>query len=233
MEHKRWPCSKPDRTDVKIILGATAVAHPPLAPEVALHLAGNVTDLWETLARSGRRPEDCFPYWAVAWVGGQAIARYVLDHPDLVAGRRVLDFAAGSGLGGIAAMTAGARSAIAAEIDPLGRTAIELNGTLNAVTVAVQAENAVESEPRAIDLILAGDVCYEREMTARVLPWLRSMQRRGTRVLIGDPGREYLPREGLTLLAQYEVRTAREVEGVECKHAAVYALADDGLVPEP
>ncbi|MFO1059002.1 MAG: 50S ribosomal protein L11 methyltransferase [Dongiaceae bacterium] len=189
----------------------TALDAPPLVPEIRLHLATEVTPLWQateaTLQATGLAP----PYWAFAWPGGQALARHLLDRPALVAGRRVLDFAAGSGLAAIAAARAGATSAEAAEIDPLACAAIALNAAANGVAVACGAEDLVGS-PSRWDVVLAGDVCYERPMAGRVAAWLRQLAGAGALVLMGDPGRTYLPASGLAEQARYRVPTSRELE---------------------
>lgn len=189
----------------------TALAAPPLVPEIRLHLASEVTPLWQateaTLQETGLAP----PYWAFAWPGGQALARHLLDHPDLAAGRRVLDFAAGSGLAAIAAARAGAVIAEAAEIDPLACAAIALNAEANAVRVECRAADLVGTAA-GWDLVLAGDVCYERPMAERVAAWLRDLAGAGATVLMGDPGRAYLPSAGLAEVARFRVPTSRELE---------------------
>src|SRR5690606_16467518 len=139
-------------------------------------------------------------------------ARYLLDHPQEVAGKRVLDFAAGSGLVGIAAMKAGAASALCADIDPFCAAAVEANAAVNSVVLDFTSDDLLDAPPPQVDVICAGDVCYEKPMTDRVLAWLTEAKARGTRVLIGDPGRTYFPREGLTFLAEYRVPTTRELE---------------------
>jgi predicted nicotinamide N-methyase len=188
----------------------TAIGHPALVPEIALYLASEVTPLWQAtedwLARTGTAP----PFWAFAWPGSIALARHILDHPAAVAGRRVLDFAAGGGLAAIAAALAGAASVEAAEIDPLAVAAIGLNAGLNGVRVTAACGDAVGSACRW-DLILCGDVCYEAPMTGHILPWLREMARTAE-VWLADPGRSYLPREGLAAFAAYAVPTTRELE---------------------
>ena len=189
----------------------TVIASPPLVPEIRLHLASEVVPLWQAteadLARHGLPP----PYWAFAWPGGQALARHLLDHPDIVRGQRVLDFAAGSGLGAIAAAKAGAASVAAAEIDRFAIAAIGLNATLNGVPIA-SIERDIVGEAGAWDVILAGDVCYERPMAERVGRWLGAMAASGRRVLMGDPGRNYLPKGGLTEIARYQVPTSLDLE---------------------
>lgn len=212
----------------EFIQAQTAIASPPLVPELRLHLATEVTKLWQateaTLAQSNLPP----PYWAFAWPGGQALARYVLDHPETVRGRRVLDFAAGCGLGALAALRAGAAAATAAEIDGVAAKAIALNARLNNMTVASTADDLTEREPREAardwDVVLAGDVFYERPMAEAVEPWLRDVARRGVRVLVADPGRAYLPKAGLAELARYTVPTSRDLEDRETRETVVYAL---------
>ena len=193
------------------VAAQTVLATPPLVPEIRLHLATEITPLWQAtearLAESGVAP----PYWAFAWPGGQAVARHLLDHPALVAGKRVLDFAAGSGLAAIAAAMAGAASVEAAEIDALACAAIALNAAANGVAVACRAADLVDG-PGAWDVVLAGDVCYERPMAERVMPWLRRLAGRGALVLMGDPGRNYLPASGLAEVARLVVPTSRELE---------------------
>ncbi|MFJ6025092.1 class I SAM-dependent methyltransferase [Brevundimonas sp. NPDC092305] len=196
----------------------------PHAPEISLWLADEITPIWrlteEELGELGLPP----PFWAFAWAGGQALARWLLDNPGEVAGQRVLDFATGSGLVGVAAMKAGAASALCADIDPFCEAAVTLNAGANAVDLTFTGLNLLDTPPPDVDVICAGDVCYEKPMTERVLAWLQAAKAHGTRVLIGDPGRTYFPREGLTFLAEYRVPTTRELEDQEIKRAAVWAL---------
>ncbi len=188
----------------------TLVAGPPLVPEIALHLASEITPIWQAteawLSREGIEP----PFWAFAWPGSIALARQVLDHPAAVAGRRVLDFAAGCGLAAIACARAGAASVEAAEIDPLADAAIRLNAALNGVAIATSARDVV-GEACRWDLILCGDVCYAAPMTRHVLPWLRRMAAEAE-VWLADPGRAYVPREGTTPLGRTLVPTTLELE---------------------
>jgi len=197
---------------------------PPLVPEIRLYLATEVTPIWlateETLARSGLSP----PFWAFAWAGGQALARYLLDHPDEVAGRSVLDFGAGSGLIAIAAAKAGATSVSAAEIDNFAAAAIAANAALNDVEIAVQTADLLATIKSGWDVVTAGDVCYERPMADRVTGWLRMLTARGTLVLLGDPGRAYLPAEGLIERARYLVPTSRELEDRETRETVVWEV---------
>jgi predicted nicotinamide N-methyase len=208
------------------ILENTRLQRPPHTPEIVLHLADEVTPLWrlteEGLGELGLPP----PFWAFAWAGGQALARYVLDHPEIVTGRRVLDFATGSGLVAIAAMKAGAASALGADVDPFCAAAVALNAEANGVEVAFTHTDLLDAPaPSDLDVILAGDICYERPLAQRVERWLRAAHARGAEVLLGDPGRTYLPRDRLRALAEYRVATTRELEDQEVKRTAVYALA--------
>ena len=200
----------------------TTVAQPPLVPEISLHLATRITPIWQAteawLAREGIEP----PFWAFAWPGGIATARLLLDRPGLVAGRRVLDFAAGCGIAAIAAARCGA-SVEAAEIDPLAAAALRLNAALNGVEIAVTEGDVVGAECRW-DVILAGDVCYEAPMTAHILPWLRRLAEAGAEVLLADPGRAYLPGSGLEPVARHAVPTSRELEDRELREVVIYRL---------
>jgi predicted nicotinamide N-methyase len=162
------------------------------------------------------------PFWAFAWLGGQALARYVLDHPAEVRGLRVLDLATGSGLAALAAARAGAAHVTAVDVDPHSAAAVRLNAQLNDLAVDVLLADVLADQPPDVDVVLAGDVCYDREMTPRVLAWLGRV--RG-RVLLGDPGRDYLPRSGFDELASYDVPTTRALEGVEVKRVRVLTPA--------
>jgi predicted nicotinamide N-methyase len=202
----------------------TAVASPPLVPEIRLYLATEITPIWqateETLARSGLPP----PYWAFAWAGGQALARFLLDHPERVAGRSVLDFGAGSGIVAIAAAKAGAALVLAAEIDHFAAAAIDANAALNDVAIAVKTMDLLDTIDPRWEVVTAGDVCYERPMADRVTAWLRGLAARGALVLLGDPGRAYLPSEGLVELARYLVPTSRELEDRDTRDAIVWQV---------
>jgi predicted nicotinamide N-methyase len=195
----------------------TRLSTAPLVPEIALFLATEITPIWQAsetwLATHDLPP----PYWAFAWPGGQALARYVLDHPGFVAGKRVLDFAAGCGLAGIAAAKSGAARVVAAEIDAVAKAAIRLNAAQNHVTVEVVAGDVVGRPAEAWDLILCGDVCYEAPMTRHILPWLRVASTHA-QVWIADPGRAYVPKQGLLWHAAYDVPTTLELEDrISCK----------------
>ncbi|MGF1629831.1 MAG: methyltransferase [Kiloniellaceae bacterium] len=202
----------------------TRLEAPPLVPEVTLHLASEVVPLWEAteaeLARQGLPP----PFWAFAWAGGQALARYLLDHPDVVRGKRVLDFAAGSGLQGIAAKLAGAASVEAVDIDAFACAACRLNAAANKVEIAVREEDAVGTANPGWDVVLAGDVCYERPAAEAITAWLRGIAGPKCLVLLGDPGRTYLPRHGLERIIAYGVKTSRELEDSDLRNAVVWRV---------
>ncbi|MES2254912.1 MAG: methyltransferase [Pseudomonadota bacterium] len=196
---------------------------PPLVPEIRLHLASEVIPLWckteEELAEIGVPP----PYWAFAWAGGQALARYLLDHPDIVANKRVLDFGSGSGLVALAAAKARAAHVVAADIDPFAIAAITRNAAVNNVNVETTSENVIGTDDH-FDLILVGDMCYERPLAERLMAWLKISQ---ADVLLGDPGRSYFPKTGLTQLATYSVPTTRELEDREIRQTGVWQLNRD------
>lgn len=201
----------------------TRVLAPSHVPELALHLADDAVSLWELteerLGELGLPP----PFWAFAWAGGQALARYVLDHPETVRGKSVMDVASGSGLVAIAAMKAGAASALAIDIDAFASHAAILNAELNGVAVEVSDADPV-GRPTEADVILVGDLFYDRDLAPRVLAWLIAMQAEGKTVLIGDPGRTYLPREKLEQIAAYDIPVTRALEDAEVKRAAVWRL---------
>lgn len=206
------------------ILANTRLQPVSHTPEISLWLADEVTPIWrlteEELGEMGLPP----PFWAFAWSGGQALARWVLDHPDQIAGQRVLDFATGSGLVGIAALKAGAAEVLGVDIDPFAGAAVALNAEANGVRMAFTDADLLDAPPPQVDLILAGDVCYEKPMTERVLGWLAAARANGTEVRIGDPHRTYFPRSGLEFLAEYTVPTTRELEDQTVKRASVWRL---------
>ena len=206
------------------ILANTRLQSPPHTPELSLHLADEITPIWrmteEALEEIGLPP----PFWAFAWAGGQALARYILDAPQTVAGQRVIDFASGSGIVAVAAARAGASSVLAADIDGFCGAALALNAEANGVTADFTDKDLLDGPPPEADVILAGDICYEKPLAARVMAWLEAGARRGARVLIGDPGRSYFPREGLVRLAEYQVPTTRELEDMEVKRTAVWTF---------
>jgi predicted nicotinamide N-methyase len=212
------------RDPTAFIRANTAVAAPPLTPEIRLWLADEAIALWEAgeaeLEASGLPP----PFWAFAWAGGQALARYLLDHPQEVAGKRVLDFAAGSGLQAIAAAKAGAAAVEASEVDVFAAAAIGLNAALNGVEIAVIEGDVINSGLSDWDLILAGDVFYERDLASRAEPWLRRLSGQGVTVLVGDPGRGFLPKAGLERVVAYAVKTDRALEDTDVRNAVVWRL---------
>jgi len=201
----------------------TVVGHAALVPEIALHLATELTPIWQAseawLAREGIEP----PFWAFAWPGSQALARLILDGALSVAGHRVLDFAAGGGLAAIAAARCGAASVEAAEVDPLARAAIALNAAANGVALSIPAADLVGAANRWTT-VLAGDVCYAAPMAARILPWLRGLAGAGAAVWLADPGRAYVPHDGLAPLATISVPTTRELEDREERVVTVAGL---------
>ena len=203
----------------------TALRRPSLVPHIQLHAAAEITPIWQAtedwLAERGVAP----PFWAFAWPGGQALARHILDHSEVVSGRRVLDFAAGGGIAAIACALAGAASVEAADIDPLACEAIRLNAIQNGVEVRV-ADTDLVGQDGGWDLILCGDVCYEAPMTGHILPWLRRLAHQAD-VWIADPGRAYLPTTGLRSLAVYRVPTTLELEDRTEREVTIYRLLAD------
>ena len=210
----------PDRFE-EFIHANTTFASPPHVPEIGLYLADEAHDLWhrteEELQEIGLPP----PFWAFAWAGGQGLARYVLDNPEVVRGKRVLDFATGSGLVAIAAAKAGAAEMVATDIDPFCASAVRLNAAANGVSVVFDGRDHV-GEDIAADVLLAGDVFYDREFAERLVPWFSRLAEGGITVLVGDPGRSYLPRELLTKLAEYQVPVTRALEDAEVKRTTVW-----------
>ncbi|TPI52763.1 methyltransferase [Mesorhizobium sp. B3-1-7] len=207
----------------KFILDNTALMAPPHVPEVLLHLADEAHDLWlrteEELAEIGLPP----PFWAFAWAGGQGLARYVLDHPATVRGKTVLDFASGSGLVAIAAAKAGATKVVAADIDPFCGTAVGLNLEANGVKAEFLGADCIGTDA-GWDVVLAGDVFYDKVFADRLMPWFKTLRKRGADIVVGDPGRSYLPRSGLEPLAAYEVPVTRVLEDAEVKRTTVWRL---------
>jgi predicted nicotinamide N-methyase len=208
----------------RFILANTVLTAPPHVPEIALHLADEAHDLWlrteEELAEIGLPP----PFWAFAWAGGQGLARHVLDRPELVRGRTVLDFASGSGLVAIAAARAGAAEVLAADIDPFCAAAIRLNAETNGVEIDFSGDDLI-GEDDGWDVLLAGDVFYDRAFADRLMPWFTALKARGAAILVGDPGRSYLPKAGLEKLAAYEVPVTRALEDAEVKRTTVWRVA--------
>lgn len=221
---RREGVSRPITDPAAFIRAETRLRPVPLVPEISLHVADEAVPIWhrteEELGELGLPP----PFWAFAWAGGQALARHVLDHPDAVRGKRVLDFASGSGLVGIAAMKAGAVSVSCADIDPFAVAAIALNGEANGVVLTPVQDDLIGRDD-GWDTVLAGDIAYERDLAEKVFAWLLALAARGASVLIGDPGRTYLPKDRLEKLAEYSVPVTRELEDMEIKRTAVWRPA--------
>ncbi|MDO9416531.1 class I SAM-dependent methyltransferase [Pararhizobium sp.] len=205
----------------QFILDNTVILSPPHVPEIQLHLATEAHDLWlkteDELQEIGLPP----PFWAFAWAGGQGLARYVLDHPETVKGRRVIDFASGSGLVAIAAKLAGAESVLAVDIDPWSATAVRLNCGLNGVSLDQSGGDIIGRDDGA-DVYLAGDVFYDSDFALRLIPWFSALAGRGAMVLVGDPGRSYCPKERMRACATYEVPVTRALEDSDVKKTTVW-----------
>jgi predicted nicotinamide N-methyase len=215
-----------DAEATEFIRANTMPAAPPLLPGLTLQLATEITPIWQAteivLQEIGVEP----PFWAFAWAGGQAVARYIADHPEIVSGKDIVDFGAGSGLIAIAAEQAGAARVRAIDIDPVAAAAIRLNAAANQVSIEVVTENVIGRDLGA-DLILVGDMCYERELAETMIVWLRGCAGRGVRVLLGDPGRTYRPAVGLREIARYTVPTSLELEDRTEREAVVWELLPD------
>ena len=211
----------PAESRAAFVRANTRLLAPPFAPEMRLHLADEAVELWikteAELQTSGLPP----PFWAFAWAGGQALARWIGDHPGAVVGRRALDFASGSGIVAIAAALAGAAGVEASEIDPFAQAAIALNAGENRVAVEILSADVIGTDD-GWDVVLAGDVAYERDMAATVFAWLEALARRGALVLVGDPRRSYLALDRLECVAEYSVPTTRALEDAEIKRAGVF-----------
>jgi predicted nicotinamide N-methyase len=205
----------------QFILENTAIMAPPHVPELSLHLADEAHDLWlkteEELEEIGLPP----PFWAFAWAGGQGLARYILDNRHVVRGKRVLDFATGSGLVAIAARMAGAASVTAVDIDPWTESAVQMNAALNKVDIAFAGGDVIGSE-RGEEVILAGDVFYDRSFAENLMPWFEELVSDAKTVLVGDPGRNYCPKDRLEKLAEYQVPVTRALEDNAVKKTTVW-----------
>jgi predicted nicotinamide N-methyase len=208
------------------IRAQTRLLATPHAPEITLYLADEATELWQKtedeLGEIGLPP----PFWAFAWAGGQALARYLLDHPALISGRSVLDFASGSGLVAIAAAKVGAAKVEACDIDDFALAAMQLNAQANGVELKIRSDDLIGRD-EGWQVVLAGDVSYERDMAQNVTDWLHGLSRRGALVLIGDPGRAYLDRQRLEVVAEYQVPVTRTLEDCEIKRSQVWRFRDD------
>jgi predicted nicotinamide N-methyase len=204
----------------------TAFERPAMVPEFRLWLATEYVPIWQATEAWLEEQNVDPPYWAFCWPGGQAVARYLLDHPEMVRGKRVIDFAAGSGVSSMAAAQAGAKSVTANDIDLLSLVAARLNASANGLTFEVSADDWLanpQSAPPA-DVVIAGDVCYEREMSARALAWLRSHANAGRLVVLGDPGRNYFSAQGLQELARYEIPTSLQLENRGMRETVVWRV---------
>lgn len=214
----------PHRDPDTFIATQTRLLASPLVPEIQLHQATEDLPIWkmseEELADHGIPA----PFWAFAWAGGQAIARYLLDKPAYVQGKRILDFGAGSGIIAIAALKAGATSALAADIDPFAKSACHLNAIANDVQLTATTNNLIGSPNTGWDIVLVGDMCYEQPLAGEIESWLRGLVAQGTDVLIGDPGRTYLPKSGMEKKATYRVQTSRALEDLDVGSTKVWQL---------
>ncbi|TMG23796.1 MAG: methyltransferase [Chloroflexi bacterium] len=210
------------------VLRHTRLRLVPGLEEIRLHLADAVLPLWHAVQIETADPDAPLPFWAFAWAGGLAIGRYLREHPEAVAGRRVFDLASGSGLCAIAAMHAGASVVTGADIDRFAAAATALNARANGRRVAFARRDVLDEEVPDVDVVLAGDCWYEGQLAERVLPWLKRARAQGIDVLVGDPGRRYLPTEELSELASFEVRTTTELEDLDHKQGRVYALRQSG-----
>jgi predicted nicotinamide N-methyase len=212
----------------KFIRENTRLRPVPHVPEISLYVADEAVPLWqkteEELGEMGLPP----PFWAFAWAGGQALARYILDHPQLVRGKRVLDIASGSGLVAIAAAKGGAVEVTANDIDEFAVAAIALNAVANSVSIGWETLDRLgdDASPEPFGAVLAGDIFYERDTAARAFSFLQRMKAQGAFVLVGDPGRSYLPNDKMIVQAEYEVPVIRDLEDAEIKRTKVWALAE-------
>jgi predicted nicotinamide N-methyase len=203
------------------ILDNTRCLAPPLVPELRLWLADDPVLIWKNTGEARGDLTLPPPFWAFAWAGGQALARYVLDHPEIVRGRRTFDFASGSGLVAIAAALAGAASVEASDIDSFAIAAIEANAAGNRVAVTARLEDLTGAD-EGWDVVLAGDTAYEKDMAEAVTDWLAALSRRGATVLLGDPGRTYLALDLLECVAEYDVPVTQALENSEIKRTGVF-----------
>ncbi len=206
------------------VLRHTEIGAAPLVPEIRVHLLRDDSPLWKAFGEGPEADTVPRPYWAFAWSGGQAIARYLLDHNEVVAGRRVFDFGAGCGIGAIAAMMAGAAAAEASDIDPMATAAVKVNAGLHRVDVTTVCEDLIYSPGDRWDVVLAGDIWYDSRLARHGLRWLRTLADEGITVLVADPGRHYSPSGNLTELARYEARSVPDLEHPNVREAIVYRL---------
>jgi predicted nicotinamide N-methyase len=219
--------AQPELSPLEIIRANTRLSAVPLVPEIRIHQASEPIGLWEGTERATGVTGLDPPFWAFAWAGGRALARYVLDHPETVAGKQVIDLASGSGLVAIAAAKAGAAAVTACDIDPLAVAAIEVNARANGVRVSVLGGDIMTREGTGapeVDLVLVADAFYERDLAAKVTRFLEQASAEGAAILAGDFGRRYLPRDRLVALTAYDVPGLRVLEGSDTKHTTIWTL---------
>jgi predicted nicotinamide N-methyase len=221
---------------VEFVRGQTRLEHSALVPEIRLHLASEALSIWEATTAlvpgwpgGGRSDTRPFPFWAFAWAGGQALARYVLDRPETVHDRSVLDVGSGSGIVAISAALAGARHVSAVDVDPLAAVAIRLNAEANGVDLCVRLSDLLGGSGLDADVVLAGDLFYERSLAGRVVDFLVRVEQRGALVLLGDLGRPYLPRDRLIPVASYDVPGTRALEDADVKRSTVWRFASTSV----
>lgn len=202
----------------------TKLLSPPLVPEIKLHLAEESLPIWQKTEEELGEMNVPPPYWAFAWAGGQALARYLLDNPSIAGDETVLDLGSGSGLTAIAARMAGAQSALATDVDGVALIAVGMNAGANNVVIEITAEDVLDGGPGAAGLVLAGDLFYERALSTRMLTFIDACTKAGAVVLVGDPQRSYFPRDRFEAVAEYRVPVTRELEDAEIKNAAVWRL---------
>lgn len=214
-----------DETQTRNFIAAnTRLLSPPLIPEIKLHLADESVPIWQKTEEQLGEINVPPPYWAFAWAGGQALARYILDNPATVAGKTVLDLGSGSGLTAIAAKMAGAARVLAADIDAFALSATHLNAAENGLSIDTTCDDVLAAPPGQFGVILVGDLFYERQLADKVTVFIEAARAQGASVLIGDPQRNYFPKERLTRVAEYNVPVTRELEDTEIKIAAVWKL---------
>lgn len=218
------------QTDLKqLILDNTRLDAPRLLPEVMLYMAVDDLPLWRMGEEELKEHGLGTPFWAFAWAGGQALSRFILENPETVRGKRVLDFGAGSGMVGIAAMKAGAKEVVATDIDPVAELVMGMNAAANEVELTISTEDVVGRDGSDWDILLVGDVCYDKETADAVLPWIRQLAANGKDVLIGDPGRFYLPKMGLRRIAKYHAPTTSLMEDSDLRNAQVWTIYAESL----
>lgn len=220
-----WPAFI--RTMNEFIVKNTVPMAPDLVPELKMYLASEITPIWRAtesfFSDSNIKP----PFWAFAWPGGLALARYILDNPAVVAGKRVFDFASGSGIMALAAKKAGAANVTANDIDPVSIVAIAMNASINNMVITTEHADAINRDMKGYDIIIAGDFCYEWPMAGYAIEWLRAQAASGITVLFADPGRPHAPRTGVEEVARYTIPTTREVEDSDHKVTIIYKLLPD------